>query len=122
MFEGESDVSERRFRQSCVKILAASFCRLGDDRAQSFITHDRESIDEVLFRRKMPFAVRRGLPPVRGLVRAMTNAGCPVLPARLLPRAAVLGADYRGGRDGGEGFTQRILQCCPGSHAADQWA
>jgi hypothetical protein len=39
-----------------------------------------------------------------------------------LPRAAVLGADYRGGRDGGEGFTQRILQCCPGSHAADQWA
>jgi hypothetical protein len=54
MFEGEFDLSERRFRQSCVKILAASFCRLGDDRAQSFITHDRESIDEVLFRRKMP--------------------------------------------------------------------
>src|SRR6266446_5455909 len=67
-------------------------------------------------------AVRRGLPPVRGLVRAMTNAGRLVLPARLLPRAAVLGADYRGGRDGGEGFTQRSLQCCPGSHATDQWA
>src|SRR4029077_17037498 len=52
MLEGESDVSERRFRQSGVKILAASFCRLGHDRAQSFKTHDRESIDEVVSPRK----------------------------------------------------------------------
>jgi len=52
MFEGESDVSARRFRQSCVKILAPSFCRLGHDRAQSFKTHDRESIDEVVSPRK----------------------------------------------------------------------
>ena len=29
----------------------------------------------------------------------MTNAGRRVLPARLLPRAAALGADYRDGRD-----------------------
>jgi hypothetical protein len=58
-------------------------------------------------------AVRRGLPPVRGLVRAMTNAGRPVLQAQLLPRAAVPGADDRGGRDGAKASLERSLQCYP---------
>ena len=54
MLEGESDVSERRFGQSLVKILAASFCPLSHDRTQSFKAHDCQSIDEILFGGKMP--------------------------------------------------------------------
>ena len=42
----------------------------------------------------------RGSPRVHGLIRAMTNAGYPVLQARLLLRGVVLGEDCRGGRGG----------------------
>jgi hypothetical protein len=46
----------------------------------------------------------------------MTNAGRPVLPARLLPRAAVPGADYRGGRGGSKASltgTYNVIQDFP---------
>jgi hypothetical protein len=43
----------------------------------------------------------------------MTNAGRPALHAQLLPRAAVLGADYRGGRDGSKASLREAYNVIP---------